>query len=113
MPRVNICNFLVPYTTLLLLLSNMLGLMANRTTNIILPTTVSVAVDLAAEKPTMPTILGISNAGIYSSNESRTTSSPQTIPTESVGVEVHRNRANVSRANFWVINKLLCGSPFT
>lgn len=99
----NICNFLVPYTTLLLLMSNVLGLMANRTTSIILPTTVSVVtlpVDMVTEKPTMPTILGISNAGNDSSNVNRTTSSSQTIPTESVGVEVHRNKANVSRANF-------------
>lgn len=117
MPRLNICNFLVPYTTFLLLLSNVLGLMANSTTSIVFPTTVSVVtlpVDAAAKVPTMPTILGISNAGIDSSNVNRTTSSPQTISTDlsSVGVEGQRNRANVSRASTWLIYKLLSGATF-
>lgn len=120
MPRLNLCNFLVPYTMLLLLLpSNVFGLTVNRTTkNNIYPTSVSVVtlpMDFAAEADvkltTMPTILGSSinaidnpNNIIHNNNNSnmnRTASpaSPQTIPIDfnSAGGQVHRSKANVSR----------------
>lgn len=110
MPRLNVCYFLVPYTTLLLLLtSNVLGLTVNRTTTHIYRTSVSVVtlpMELATEADmkmtTMPTILGTLNAidsATFNSNHShmnRTTSSPQTIPTSSPEEQVHRPKANVS-----------------